>query len=61
MHIGNNNGKAKYEMTGKLLEEVIEDRDLVVIMRNDMKCNSQCTKAVKTANRVLGMIKEHLL
>jgi hypothetical protein len=30
---------------------------LGVIMRNDMKCNSQCIKAVKTANRVLGMIK----
>jgi myo-inositol-hexaphosphate 3-phosphohydrolase len=56
MHIGNNNGKAKYEMNGKLLEEVIEDRDHGVTMRNDMKCNSQCIKAVKTANRVLGMI-----
>jgi len=28
MHIGNNNGKAKYEMNSKLLEEVIEERDL---------------------------------
>jgi len=26
-------------------------------MQNVMKCNSQCIKAVKTANRVLGMIK----
>jgi len=57
MHIGNNNGKAKYEMNGKILEEVIEERDLVVNMQNDMKCNSHCIKAVKTANRVLGMIK----
>jgi len=53
MHIGNNNGKAKYEMNGKLLEEVIEERDLGVIMQNDMiKCNSQCIKAMKTANSV---------
>ena len=57
MHIGNNNGKAKYEINDKLLKEVIEERDLGVIMRNDMKCNSQCIKAVKTANRVLGMIE----
>jgi len=28
MHIGNNNGKVKYEMNGKRLEEVIEERDL---------------------------------
>jgi len=50
MHIGNNNGEAKYEMKGKLLEEVIEERDRGVIMQNDMRCNSQCIKAVKTAN-----------
>jgi len=42
MHIGNNNGKAKYEMNIKLLEEVIEERDLGVIMQNDMKCSSHC-------------------
>jgi len=57
MRIGKNNGKAKYEMNGKLLEEVIEEQNLGVIMQNDMKCNSHCIKAVKTANRVLGMIK----
>jgi len=58
MHIGNNSGKAKYEMNGKLLE-VIEERDLEVIMQNDMKCNSHCIKAVKTANRVLGIMFRH--
>jgi len=44
-------------MNGELLEDVNEERDLGVIMQNDMKCNSHCIKAVKTANRVLGMIK----
>jgi len=48
-------------MNGKILEEVIEEWDLGVIMQNDMKCNSHCIKAVKTANRVLGLIKRHLL
>ena len=57
MHIGYNNGKAKYEMNGKYLEGVIEERDLGVIMQSDLKCSSQCIKAVNTANRVLGMIK----
>jgi len=28
MHLGLNNVKAKYEMNGKYLEEVIEERDL---------------------------------
>ena len=57
MHIGHNNSHAIYEMDGELLEEVIDERDLGVIMQNDMKCNKQCVKAVKTANRILGMIK----
>jgi hypothetical protein len=30
------NGKAKYKMKGTRLEEVIEERDLGVIMRNDI-------------------------
>ena len=55
MHIGFNNTKAKYEMNGKFLEEVTEERG--VIIRSDLKCSSQCMKAVNTANRVLGMIR----
>ena len=57
MHMGYNNKKVNYEMDGKNLEVVDEEKDLGVIMQNDLKWNSQCTKAVKTANRVLGMIR----
>jgi len=56
MHLGLNNVKAKYEMNGKYLAEVIEERDLGVIMQSDLKCSKQCLKAVSTANKVLGMI-----
>jgi len=28
-----------------------------VIMQSDLKCSSQCIKAVNTVNRILGMIK----
>jgi len=57
MHIGHSNSKAKYEMNDQFLDEVTEERDLGVIMQSDLKCSSQCTKAVNTANRILGMIK----
>ena len=57
MHIGNNNKKAIYEMDGKILEEVTEERDLGVIIQNNLKCDKQCAKSVSTANRILGMIK----
>ena len=57
MHLGRNNVKAEYEIDGTKLDEVDEERDLGVIMQKDLKCNQQCSRAVKTANRVLGMIK----
>ena len=57
MHIGFKNTKANYEMNGKFLEEVTEERDLGVIIRSDLKCSSLCLKAANTANKVLGMIR----
>jgi len=36
MHIGHNNYTAKYEMNGKFLDEVTEERDLGVIMQSDL-------------------------
>jgi len=57
MHLGLNNVKAKYEMNGKYLEEVIEERVLGVIILRDLKCSKQCLKAVSMANKGLGMIK----
>jgi len=57
MHSGLDNVKAKYEMDGKYLEEVIEESDLGVILESDLKCSKQRLKAVSTANKVLGMTK----
>ena len=57
LHIGYNNMKAKYYMNGIELEEILEERDLGVIMRRDLTPSSQCVKAANSANRILGMIK----
>ena len=47
MHFGSNNIAAM--MNGKLLEEGMEERDLgVIIIQNDLNCNNQCMKVVKT-------------
>ena len=56
MDFGVNNSKANYEMIGKYLEEVIEGRDLGVILQNDLMCCKQFLKAVNTAHEVLGII-----
>jgi ribonucleases P/MRP protein subunit RPP40 len=50
------NKRENYEMDGKNLDEVDDEKDLGVIMQSDLKWKRQCTKAVKSANRVLGMI-----
>ena len=39
------------------MDTVVEEKDLGIIVRNDLKVSSQCVKVVKTANQVLGMIK----
>jgi ribonuclease P/MRP protein subunit RPP40 len=55
--ISDNNSKSEYEMIGKDLEEISEERDFGVIVQQDLKWNKQCSKSVSTANRILGMIK----
>jgi ribonuclease P/MRP protein subunit RPP40 len=57
MHFGYNNSKSTYAMNGKDLEEISEERDLGVIVQQDLKWSKQCSKSVSTANRILGMIK----
>ena len=56
MHFGKHNIKADYIMGGKTLQVVKDEKDLGVIIQYDLKVSQQCTKAVNTANKVLGMI-----
>jgi hypothetical protein len=58
MHFGYNNSKSIYEVNGKDLEEISEERDLGVIVQQDLKWSKQCSKSVRQlsiANRILGM------
>jgi hypothetical protein len=57
MHIGYNNKKGNMKWQSKNLEEADEAKDFVVIMCSELKWNRQCTKALKTANRGLGMVR----
>ena len=56
LHIGRNNKRAKYYLGGEQLEEVHDEKDLGVIVQENLKVERQVTSAVKKANRVLGMI-----
>jgi ribonuclease P/MRP protein subunit RPP40 len=57
MHFGYINSKSTYEMNEKDLEEISEERDLGVIVQQDLTWSKQCSKSVSTANRILGLIK----
>ena len=57
MHIGPKNNKVKYELLGKQLATCSEEKDLGVIITDDLKFSKQCMEAEKKANKILGYIK----
>ena len=57
IHFGRNNPNATYAISDKNLKEVKEEKDLGVIVNQDLKAANQCAVAVKAANRTLGLIK----
>ena len=60
LHIGGGNLNELYNMEGRHLEAVHEERDLGIVITKDLKCSKQCLNAAKTANKILGMIKRTL-
>jgi hypothetical protein len=56
MHFGYKNLAEDYSMDGKILQVTESERDLGVIIQKDLKVSQQCSKVVKTANSILGMI-----
>jgi hypothetical protein len=61
MHFGYNNPKSIYTINGKTLEVIAEEKDLGVIVQNNLKVSAQCSKVVKSGNKILGMIKRTFL
>ena len=45
---------ANYSLCERTLDCVDEERNLGIIISNDLKISKQCLKVAKTANRVLG-------
>ena len=57
MHIGHKNKNEKYELLGKEIESVQQEKDLGVVITNDLKSSNPCIEAVKKAQKLLGYIK----
>ena len=60
LHMGGRNQRGKYEMGGKELNSVEQERDLGFIIHQNGKSSAQCHVAAMKANQVLGMIKRNI-
>ena len=56
MHFGPNNKKFNYTMEGRGLEEVEVEKDVGVLVADNLKPSQQCSAAAGRANGVLGQI-----
>ncbi len=57
LHFGYTNPRYDYYMADDLIESVSEEKDLGVLIHESLNLSFQCATVVKTANRVLGMIR----
>ena len=57
IHFGRDNPNSVYAINDKTVKVVTEEKDLGVIVNQDLKVANQCAVAVKAANRTLGLIK----
>ena len=56
MHFGKNNPKFKYNMEGKELNESTTERDIGVIITNELKPTEHVKTAASKANKMLGLL-----
>jgi hypothetical protein len=56
MHFGYNNPCASYYIDNTMLPSCTVEKDLGVLIQDNLKVSEQCNKASNTANRILGMI-----
>lgn len=61
LHVGHSNSKYQYKMGEHVLETSKEERDLGIIITDDLKSARHCQAAYNKANRVLGMIKRTIV
>ena len=61
MHFGYNNPRLNYAVDGLQLQVVSGEKDLGVIISHDLTWEKQCSAAVRTANKILGMIKRNFV
>ena len=57
IHIGRNNGQADYTMNGVKLQKVSEEKDLGIIVSDDLKPSKHCQMAYNKATKMSALIR----
>ena len=57
LHIGHGNSRTTYQLGGTEVPTATQEKDLGIIVTENLKVSEQCAKVTKTANKVLGIIK----
>ena len=57
LHIGHGNSRTTYQLGGIEVSTATQEKDLGIIVTENLKVSEQCVKVTKTANKVLGIIK----
>jgi ribonuclease P/MRP protein subunit RPP40 len=60
LHVGRTNHRFQYVMDNQILESVTEERDLGVLVSDDLKVSANCLAAYNKANKILGMINRSI-
>ena len=61
MHVGKSQKQYAYYMNSQQLEEVTQEKDLGIIISNDLKVSQQCQAATSKATRILGIINRTIV
>jgi len=61
MHVGKSQKHYPYYMNSQQLEEVTQEKDLGILISNDLKVSQQCQAATSKATRILGIINHTIV
>ena len=59
MHYGHGNSKRIYKIHGKEIESSSQERDLGILIQENLDWDAHVTKVPNQANRILGMIRSY--
>ena len=57
LHLGHGNSRTTYQLGGTEVPTATQEKDLGIIVTENLKVSEQCAKVTKTAHKVLGIIK----